>query len=173
MRIARIAAAAFFCAATLAGGALTRAGSTIPDIVQRAAAFNSASMTGVIVAERHVTFTASAGPAHFSQQNDAIVMLEDGEYKRVRYLRIIENGRPYPPDRLAQKEAESNGDLEHGKSFFKQPFDARYLHDYTFAEIPCACSRSERRVGFTSLVRDDQHGDGTMIIDGSTGRVLT
>lgn len=166
-------AAVFFCAASLAVASSSRAGSALPDALLRAAIFNSTSLGGVLVEERHVQFNASAGPAHFSQQNDAIVMLEDGEYKRLRYLRIVENGKTLSPDKVAEKEAENNADLQRGKTFFKQPYDARYMRDYSFTEAACPCVPHERSIAFVSQVRDDQHGDGTILLDPSTGRVLS
>lgn len=149
------------------------AGSGIPDAVERAASFNAASTAGVLVEERHVEINASAGPAHFSEQNDAIALIEDGEYKHVRYLRIVDNGKALSNDRVAQREAQNNDDLDRGKMFFKQPYDARYLHDYTFTETPCSCGAHAQEIAFHSDAADDQHGNGTMVIDPSTGRVIT
>lgn len=167
-------AVALFCCATSVTIVSSHAASAIPDAVQRAAAFNAASMNGVLVEERHVQFNASAGPAHFSQENDAIVMLEDGQYKHLRYLRVIENGKTLAPEQVAEKESQNNADLAQGKTFFKQPYDGRYLHDYTFSEAPCeTCTGHERAIAFKSDTRDDQHGDGTMVIDAATGRVTS
>jgi hypothetical protein len=149
----------------------SRAGSGVPELVERAAAYNVESVSGFIVEQRHVNLNVSAGPAHYSEQNEAVVLLEDGEYKHVRYVRIVKNGRPLSNDQVAQRETQNNDDLAHGKMYFKQPFDARYFHDYTYAEDQCACGSHEKQIAFHSDMRDDQHGNGTMRIDASSGRV--
>ncbi len=172
MRKAAFCALAALLASTTAVSP-TRAGSGIPDAVESAAAFNTAELSGVIVEERHIDLNASAGPAHYSEQNDAIMLLEDGQYKRVRYLHIVQNGRTLDSDELSQRETQNNNDLDAGKAFFKQPFDARYLHDYEYSETPCACAPHVRQITFRSDIRDDQHGDGTMLIDSSSRRVLS
>jgi hypothetical protein len=162
------------CIVSVSAVSPSQASSGVPDAVERAAAFNNVSLSGVLVQERHVDFSASAGPVHASEQNDAVVMLQDGQYKHVRYLRIVSNGKTLSADKVAERESQNNTDLDRGKSFFKQPFDSRYLRDYTYEETDCApCATRERAVAFRSETRDDQHGDGTMIIDASSGRVMT
>jgi hypothetical protein len=173
MKNAALCAVAF----TLAAGTAvspTRAGSGIPEAVERAASFNSNSLSGVIVEQRHIDLKASAGPMHYAEQNDAIVLLEDGELKHVRYLRITQNGNTVSDDQVAQRETQNNDDLDHGKMFFKQPYDAHYIHDYAYNVMDCAsCGSREQHIAFHSEVRDDQHGDGTMIVDPSTGHVMS
>lgn len=173
MKHAAIAASILALTGTAMVTAPTRAGSPIPEIVERAAAFNAEATSGVIVEERHIELNASAGPMHFSQANDAMVLLQNGDYKRLRYLRIVENGKPLAPDRVAQEEEQNNAELLRGKSFFKQPFDEHYLRDYTFAPAACECAPHRRAIAFTSVVRDDQHGDGTMILDETSGKPIT
>ncbi len=160
------------CAMTLpAPGA---PGSPMPSIVERAAAWNRADLGGVIVHQRHITVAVSAGPAHYSEQNDAAVMMQDGQYTVVRYLRVVKEGKTLGQADLAQRDSDNARDLQRGAAFFKQPYDARYLRDYSYT-VPgeCQCASGEMLVAFQSLTRDDQHGDGTMRIDSTTGRVLS
>lgn len=170
----RVAYSAAFLACATASAAVppARAGSEVPDVVQRAAALNAASMSGALVEERHVDLNVSAGPAHYSERNDAMILVEDGVFKEVRYLHIVRNGESLSAGEVAQRESQNNDDLDHGKMFFKQPFDARYFHDYTYTDTSCACGPRAQEIAFHSDIPDDQHGNGTMIIDPSTGRVM-
>lgn len=146
---------------------------SVPSLVARAAAYNASALSGVVVQERHIDLHVSAGPAHFSEQNDAVVMLEDGAYKELRYLRIATNGKTLDAKQMMQRQVQDNGELSRGLAFFKQPYDARYLHDYTYAPAPCPdCVSGARAIRFHSIVRDDQHGDGTMRIEERSGKVL-
>ncbi len=169
------AACAVLLAFAAAGATIspTHAGSGIPDIVRHAASFNSTSLSGIIVEQRHVALQAAAGPMHYAEENDAIVLIQDGQYKHVRYLRMDKNGATASNEEVAQRERQNNDDLARGKGFFKQPYDARYLGDYSYTETQCACATHARSIQFRSIVRDDQHGDGTMTIDPATGRVLS
>lgn len=172
MKRVGLGAAFLVCATAAAAVSPARAGSEAPEVVQRAASLNAVAMSGAFIEERHIDLNVSAGPAHYSEQNDAMVLIEDGAYKHMRYMRIVQNGKVLSADDLTQRESQNNDDLEHGKAFFKQPFDARYLRDYTYTDTACACGPHARQIAFHSDVRDDQHGDGTMVIDPSTGLVM-
>jgi len=146
--------------------------SSIPAVVQQAAQTAALENSGVTVHERHVSVEAEAGPAHFSQSNDAIMLMTDGAYTHIHYLYIEEKGHALSASDVAKREATNNRDLERGVGFFKQPFDRRFIADYQYTTAPCACDAGQIDVHFTSLMRDDQHGAGTMRIDQTTGHVM-
>jgi hypothetical protein len=152
--------------------ASARAASVVPPIVARAAQTAALESFGVIVLERHITLSAAAGPAHFSQSNDAIMLMNDATYEHIHYLRIEENGHVLSASETAKREAANNHDLEAGKDVFKQPFDRRYLTDYQYTIVPCACASGEIAVHFTSPIADALHGTGDMHIDEVSGHVL-
>src|ERR1700677_624911 len=152
--------------------ASARAASGVPPIVAHAAETAALESVGVIVHERHVTLTAAAGPAHFSQSNDAIMLMNDATYSHIHYVRIEENGHVLSASEMAKREATNNRDLEAGKDVFKQPFDRRYLADYQYTIVPCLCASGEIAVHFTSPLADTQHGAGDMHIDQISGHVL-
>ena len=143
-----------------------------PAIVMQAAQTAASESAGVIVHERHITVSAVAGPAHFSQSSDALMLMADGSYKQIHYLRMVENGRPVSTKDLTKLESKNNADLAQGDGVFKQPYDRHFLNDYQFAIVPCICNANEIDVRFTSALHDDQHGAGDMRIDESTGHVL-
>ncbi|HTU70454.1 MAG TPA: hypothetical protein VMF11_09045 [Candidatus Baltobacteraceae bacterium] len=144
----------------------------VPAIVQAAAQTAASTSAGAVVFERHITILASAGPAHYEQRSDAVLLMTNGAYRRIHYLWIDVNGRPLDPAQTSRRDDQNNRDLEAGKDFFKEPFDGRYLADYRYAIVPCACSGNAVDVRFSSDVHDNQHGRGDMRIDPSTGRVL-
>lgn len=144
----------------------------VPAIVAQAAQTAALENAGVTVHERHITLVAEAGPAHFSQSNDAIMLMADGEYTHIHFLRIVENGHTLSQKDVAKREQENNQMLERGQGVFKQPFDRRYLGDYQYTTSPCGCDIDAIDVHFSSLLQDDQHGSGTMRIDPATGHVL-
>ncbi|HTZ56152.1 MAG TPA: hypothetical protein VMB20_13935 [Candidatus Acidoferrum sp.] len=167
---------ALLCLLTISAlGAPARASaptSSVPAIVQQAAQTAALENSGVTVHERHITVSAEAGLAHFSQSNDAIMLMTDGTYTHIHYLDIEEKGRALGPSDVAKREAANNQDLERGEGFFKQPFDRHYIADYQYTVAPCLCDPGEIEVHFTSLIHDDQHGAGTMRIDEATGHVI-
>jgi hypothetical protein len=161
---------------TLSTLALRPAGASAPavaDVLSRAAAANDSALAGTVVSVRHLSVSVAAGPAHYAEQNDALVVMEDGAFARVRYLRVVQNGKGLSPDQLAQRDDENNRDLARGSSFFKQPFDRRYLQDYSYGgQVAGPAPNNESEITFRSLIHDDQHGDGTMRIDAASGRVI-
>ena len=148
------------------------ASATVPRVVLLAARTNRAMMRGVVVNERHITVAIAAGPVHYGERNDALVMMQAGAFTRLQYLTIVKNGRPLSARDIAAQERIDNAKLVRGHGFFKQPFDRTYLRDYSYHAAPCTCSANQRAIAFVSRVRDSQHGDGSMLIDSSTGRVL-
>lgn len=167
-----IASLALF-AAIAAGTPPSHAQGTVPAIVRKAAAVNDAALEGTVVHERHIAIHVNAGPAHYDEENEALLVLEDGAFTRLRYLRVVQNGRTFSNDDLARRDDDINRDFARGTGFFRQPYDRRYLGDYTYGEqLACRCTANESQITFRSLVRDDQHGDGTMRIDNASGRVV-
>lgn len=172
MRVRLVFSLLTICALPLQAGANGVLLPSVPAIVAQAAQTAALENAGVTVHERHITLDAQAGPAHFRQQNDAIMLMTDGEYAHIHFLRIEENGHTLSANDLAKREAENNATLERGEGIFKQPFDRRYLGDYQYTTSPCNCEANAIDVHFSSLLRDDQHGTGTMRIDPATGNVL-
>lgn len=143
----------------------------IPPIVTQAAQAAALSSSGVIVHERHISVTAVAGPAHFSATNDALLLISDGTYRHIHFLRMAENGKSLSADQVAKREDQNNSQFDKGEGFFKQPFDRRYITDYTYTTV--ATTGPGVTVAFASAMHDEQHGAGQMQVDPLTGRVLS
>jgi len=170
-------ARAFLCLLSflsLGGGAFASAPPVVPAVVTFAAQTAAMENAGVIVHERHIAISAQAGPVHFSQENDAVLLMTDGTYRHIHFTRILENGHLKSIDQMAKTEDASNDALARGNGYFKQPFDRRYLSDYAYEEeAACDCKTGQVAVRFTSALRDEQHGSGQMIVDASSGHVLS
>lgn len=159
------------CATTICGPALATA--PPPAAVRLAASFNERQLVGSVVHERHIHIQMSAGPIHYREKNDAVLLMVGGLYQRLRYTRVIENGKELSPQAVASREAATNREFRNGNGAFKQPFDSNFLNDYTYTkDSACACAPHQSEVLFHSIVRDDVHGDGSMLIDDRSGRIL-
>ena len=166
---------ALLCLLTILGlfGTHVSAAPGIPAVVALAAQNDALSTAGVIVHERHMSVSAVAGPAHFSESNDALLLLSDGAFRHIHFVHMMENGKALAPDQISKRESENNGEFERGTGFFKQPYDRRYLTDYAYTVLPsCDCPSGQVAVRFTSALHDDQHGAGEMHIDAASGRVI-
>ena len=98
------------------------------------------------------------GPAHnVERSSSAVVLRDDGAVIKVRTFGDDSNKPTYVEDD------------------YHLPIETKYLEDYRFTAgtARCdACSSGADAVDFTSLKRDDEHGDGTMWIDASTQRFV-
>jgi len=139
----------------------------IPDIVQRAATVYEAEVSGVVGMQRHFTTVIHAGPIHHTEHSDSGFLMRDGTYTKIKYYQIADDGQPFTAEQTAIRESQTNRDWSEGKIFFKEPYDARFLGDYQFdVAATCAeCAEGIAAVNFTSDIRDNQHGSGTMWID--------
>jgi hypothetical protein len=155
-----------------AASASASAQSGIPPIVSQASQVAAMASAGVIVNERHMSVTAVAGPMHFSNTNDALLLLSDGAYRHIHFLHMAENGKVLGSDQVLKKENQNNREFEAGSGFFKQPFDRRYLGDYAYTTT-ASSDAAQVEVSFNSALHDQQHGAGQMTIDAASGRVTS
>jgi hypothetical protein len=164
------------CAALLGVAVCAQPGRStdvVPPIVARTAQAYAAGLHGVIGMQRHFTTKIAGGPIHHTEESDSAQLIMDGRSVRIKYYRIVANGRPFSAQQLAQREEQANQQWADGKVFFKEPYDPHYVADYTYQEqADCAdCTGHTVAVNFSSTFRDNQHGQGTMWIDTDTARV--
>jgi hypothetical protein len=145
----------------------------VPPIVQRASKAYVAKLHGYVGMQRHFTTDIKGGVVFHSEQSDSGVLLHNGYFAAAQYYRIARDGKVYDAKQIADRTKQTDADWLAGKVFFKEPYDPRFLRDYSFAEsMPCAACRSGTAVvTFSSSLADTQHGRGTMWIDRATGRV--
>jgi hypothetical protein len=149
------------------GAGPAAAGRPVPDAVERAAAAYADGLRGVVAMDRHFSTVVRAGFIQHTEGSESGFVMNDGAYARIRYYGIADDGKPFPAEKVAQRDAQTNADWKAGKIFFKEPYDRRFIADYAFSpEQACAaCAAGSVAVDFSSAMHDAQHGQGTMWID--------
>jgi len=98
------------------------------------------------------------GPAHNVERLSRAMVLRDGG----AVVKVRTFGRPSNPPTYVEAD-------------YELPIEPAYLTEYRFTAgtASCAlCPAGAIAIDFVSLRRDDEHGDGTMWVDGSSHRVL-
>ena len=105
------------------------------------------------------------GPGHnTSREVDEIRLRNDGRLIALRILREVKDGKATAQSELAKEQAAANEHLPGDD--YRLPVTAEALADYRFTTAPCApCSPGVEAIAFTSLKRDDDHGDGMVFVD--------
>ncbi|HZZ01093.1 MAG TPA: hypothetical protein VFE36_16140 [Candidatus Baltobacteraceae bacterium] len=135
---------------------------------------------------------ASPGPGAYALAEDAARTLAAGRHGATAFslaYRYTEHGPAHNVDRSARAvvlrddgavlKVRTFGDDSNKPTFveddYRLPIETKYLAEYRFAPGSAACDRCPSgaiAVDFTSLERNDEHGDGTMWIDGSSSRFV-
>lgn len=137
-------------------------------VVKLAAKLYAQDVRGVIGFRTIIESQISAPVFNQKSRTEAFVVQQDGIPRRIVFERLVINGKDASRDELQKQEAKSNASFQDGKGFFKAPYDSRYLDAYRFQLEDCAdCSTGMTAIGFSSDVKDDQHGKGVMILDAS------
>jgi hypothetical protein len=145
----------------------------VPPLVLHAAAAYAADVRGVIGMQRHFSTVLHAGPIHHTEESDSGQLMRDGSFVKIKYFRIADDGKAFSAQQTAQRDSQTNQDWAVGKIFFKEPYDRRFIGDYTYdpPQACAACPAGTVAIAFASRVKDTQHGSGTMWIALATGRV--
>lgn len=148
-------------------------GAPVPALVLRAAAVYAANTRGIIGMQRHFSTVLHAGPIHHTEDSDSGFLMSDGAFVKIVYFRIADDGKAFSAQQITQRDAQTDQDWSVGKIFFKEPYDPRFMSEYTFTppQACAACPRGTVAITFGSGIRDTQHGSGTMWIELATGRV--
>ena len=146
----------------------------VPALVMRAASANATSVRGVVGMSRHFSTVLHSGPIHHTEESDSGQLMQNGAFVKIAYHRIVDDGRAFTKAQIAQRDAQTNQDWALGKIFFKEPYDRRFIAEYTYDQPKActACPPGTLAVNFASSIRDAQHGSGTMWIEATTARVV-
>jgi hypothetical protein len=158
------------CFLLVAGGAprAQAAATSAPPIVLRASTAFGTTLRGVVGMQRHFSTELHAGPLTHREESDSGLLMQDGRFVRIAYFRIVRDGRPFSPSQIQQRDDETNRDWAAGLIFFKEPYDPRYIGDYSFGPTQTSCSGcppGTQTVSFASAIHDSQHGTGIMYVD--------
>lgn len=146
-------AASLLAIAAIAAAPATDAGALAGDAA-RTLAQGRHGVTAFSLAYRYTEH----GPAHNVEWSArAMVLREDGSIVKVRAFADGSNKPTYVEDD------------------YHLPVEMKYLDEYRFSAGSSACDRCAPgaiAIDFTSVIRDDDHADGTMWIDPATHRAL-
>lgn len=131
------------------------------------AAKNYANDVRGVVAFRSVSESRINAPMlNQTIRSTAFTVQKDGIPVKVVMERIVTNGKDASADELSKQSTKTTATYQEGKGFFKAPYDPRYMDAYTFKLESCSdCAPGATAIRFTSAIKDDQHGTGTMILD--------
>ena len=149
------------------GAPASRAQAGVPAIVVSASRAYAAQVRGVIGMQRHFGTQIHGGPVTHGETSDSGQLMQNGQFTRIAYYRIVRDGKAFSAAQIAQRNSQTNQDWSQGKVFFKEPYDPHYMSDYAFGALQNGCSACPAGtvgVPFTSSVKDAQHGGGVMYI---------
>jgi hypothetical protein len=139
----------------------------------------AADAVRTLVAEQHgivgfkqVYTYQERGPGHnTTRETDELDLESDGRLVGIEILRQESNGNVASPDDVAKEQARVNAQLP--ADDYILPLAAANLADYRFAPATCTqCPAGAAAVAFTSLKRDDDHGDGIMVTDLASHHIM-
>jgi len=162
------------CAVLTVGSSARASDPEVPTIVDHAARTFAQETRGVVGFQRHSQTRIRGGPVSHSESSDSGFVMADGAYAKIKYERVVQDGNTFDAAKLDARNSETNDKWSRGQVFFKEPYEQRYLADYSYTQVSkCAdCAPGSVVVSYVAKVRDEQHGDGTMWIDLKSGHVL-
>jgi hypothetical protein len=159
-----------------AGAQPTRAGApAVPSVVLRASIAFDAATHGLVGMQRHFATALHGGFLTHGERSDSGQLMLDGRSVKIAYYSIERDGHTFSALQTQQRSDQANEDWAAGKVFFKEPYDPRYLSDYSFGQpqAKCgACPVGTLAVTFASAIHDSQHGSGVMYVDAANAHVV-
>lgn len=143
------------------------------------AAAIASDATRTLAAERHgVTAYVvhysyeERGPAHLKTNgSDELRVRQNGNLVAIKILSEQSNGNPASSPDVAKDQAKMDRQLP--SDDYVLPLTAQGLADYKFGNAACTeCPSGSEAIAFTSLKRDDEHGDGIAAVDLASHHVL-
>jgi hypothetical protein len=142
-----------------------------PAILQGAVRTLASERQGLTAFHRHVDSEQRA-PGHDASLDVQAGLLRDGD--RIIAARIysqVANGKPASSDELAKAQADSDTKLQSDDYWL--PLREDQIADYRIESGTCdQCPPGSVAVRFTSLKRDESHGDGTIVVDASSHHIV-
>lgn len=148
---------------------------SVPSIVLRASTAFDTTLHGVVGMQRHFSTEVHVGPVTHDEESDSGLLMQDGRFVEIAYFRIVRDGKPFSASQIQKRDDETNQAWAAGKVFFKEPYDDRYVGDYSFEPPQTSCSGcppGTEAIKFSSTMHDAQHGSGTMYVDASNAAVV-
>lgn len=138
----------------------------VPFQVRHAAELSVRDHTGIIGYESAFDTNMRGGPLHRAYHYRNAYLYNDERLVKARALYKDDNGHIADAAQLDAETRKIESEQGSGK-VFAVPFDARHFSEYRYEKGACAgCAADEVAFTFTSLVRDEFHGNGSMTLDG-------
>lgn len=163
VRIAALAAAALL----LPAAAPAWTADDGPALAHAAAAAYAASVRGTATFEVDSRTIIRGGPIHREDVETTRYVERDGHAVRKVVTQLVESGKTSDAEDLARRSAEPDGPL----SRFGLRLPYTVPADYTY-EAPRP-AESHLALAFHATVRDEAHGDGTMVLDPAARRIVS
>jgi hypothetical protein len=163
--------AAAFVLALLGGGAAAgpaAAGAPVEGdaLAARVATLVGDDSKGVLGMTTESTQQISAPILHKLTKVRRYVVFQDGIPVAAGILSVVEDGKPWDAAQVAKLAAETDAKIKHGEGFNHQPYVAKFVREYKFANAPCErCAPGERALSFDTSLHDDVHIAGRMVVD--------
>lgn len=131
----------------------------------------TAERAGFVGFRRRVASTEWGPGRNISIETDSGWLRSNGNVVAIRFYDRTKDGALASPSQLAKLQAEADKNLPGDD--YTLPLVRAAIADYQFATTACAaCPAGQTAIAFTSRKRDGDHGDGTMILEAATHRVV-
>lgn len=133
------------------------------------AALHAAKVHGVESFVVNTKTDIKGGPIHRTDASETAFVTADGEPAHKRVMKSVDDGKAADAAGLAKLSTEAEGALS--RFSLRLPYIAGAIADYSFAKPRELAETVE--LDFTTHVKDQSHGDGTMVVNRATGRIET
>jgi hypothetical protein len=130
-------------------------------IVRGIAEAHAVAARGVVVFDVTTRTQIRGGPYHRDDVEKTAYLAVDGRVSRKRVLQLAEGGHPAAADALERASAKPDGPLS--RFGMRLPYSSDALDAYAFD--PPRTEGGDTVIAFRTSVRDESHGDGTMVLD--------
>jgi hypothetical protein len=130
-------------------------------LVRAVAGAHAAAARGVVAFDVTTRTQIRGGPYHRDDLEKAAYVTIDGQASRKRVLQLTEGGRAATADGLERASAKPDGPLS--RFGMRLPYATESVDAYAF-DAPRA-EGGGTTIAFRTNVRDEAHGDGTMLLD--------
>jgi hypothetical protein len=156
---------------TLPRGVTAAVEPDVPNVLREAVRTLATERQGFTAFHRHADSEQRA-PGHNASLDVQSGLVREGD--RVVAIRIygqITNGKTSSADDLAKAQADADQKLSNEDYWL--PLREDQIADYKIGSGTCGqCSPGYVAIAFTSLKRDENHGDGTMVVDPTSHHIV-
>jgi hypothetical protein len=170
-RFALVVSALALCS-NLGPPAIAASEADVPAALRSAVKTLAAERHGIIAFHRHFSTDRRAPGNNQRTAAESARVVQDGHTVNVKLYQRTTDGVAATAEDLATRQAALEKSLPGDD--YTLPVTEKLLADYQFG-TPSACAGCDRGVvaiPFTSLKRDDNHGDGTVYVDESARHIL-